>query len=619
MKSTRSTGNTHQVAKIRKDLDDARKLEAKNLTRLSQLLQKRKRKQGGAKQTTIDAAQRGADKAKKRVAELEEKLRLLVGDPGFGDNTSNVAEANTSTTVKNGSLTVVPNVLTITQVVPTPSSASPMNALVVVKDVSMAIVPNASTICEGHTKDVSMMVIVPDVSSIPHGGPGLALTISPPILAVSTPIDYDVDCALAPTVPNSSAPIPNTPVISTPTSIKPNPPSDTPDTPVPTELESSTNLPGATPKDSIPNGLKRKNDDETATVQVDKDGDIIMEGGQTVEAVSKPPPPKKTKSVKNEKTEMPLTTWKGTPEEQERAGRLYDKHQKDAPLLKKPYQGLTGDQQRSYLRIANTLIQLWGWANDPFLVPGLCFPASLKKLIKENQDVLPTSGSTSLDLIEHIFTTVYGNMACTLCRQGSSRTPDGWQKLKERRRQTQEAERQAKLAGGTKPIIRNSKPLPLVSGDYLDDLDKKEPWVLDCGCTFEAACVEFFMWKTWSGKQGDKRELMRLIPKSPREFLVQNLPDLCALNIGDLMNHRGTGFWDLDHQIDLREKQVEVLQDELAEFKKIKLEMGEPTEKGKLTVIYVQSLAVNDKRQLIHCRNLRLDADKEATTAETPN
>lgn len=220
------------------------------------------------------------------------------------------------------------------------------------------------------------------------------------------------------------------------------------------------------------------------------------------------------------------------------------------------------------------------------------------------QGYAPTAGSTSIHLMQHLFLTSHHNLKCRQCTPATSRSDEGKEKAKASKVQERVDKKREREAEGKRYIPRRPKAPAVISGDY-SKVKVDEGLVMACGCTFEAACWEFFMWKTWSAVQGGLTGSMGFLSKSPREFVIQNLPDLCALNIEDLMNYRGEGFWDIEHQLDLRRKQISNISAEADELEQIKKEMGGGKEPEKGKVVYVvQGLWMNEKRQPLRYQDI---------------
>ncbi|TFK58093.1 hypothetical protein BDN72DRAFT_907085 [Pluteus cervinus] len=148
------------------------------------------------------------------------------------------------------------------------------------------------------------------------------------------------------------------------------------------------------------------------------------------------------------------------------------------------------------------------------------------------------------------------------CYGKPCRTDVGRETLKSRQDGEKEERAQQRVAAGLEPMNRNTDepPPPVVSGkfyEHIGDVDGKE-WVMDCGCSFEMACWAFFLHKHFWGVhvQSGEWELMPHLPVYPREFMIQNMSNFAMIEISQIMNWRGTGFWDRDFHIRMRKTQI---------------------------------------------------------------
>ncbi|TFK60864.1 hypothetical protein BDN72DRAFT_904612 [Pluteus cervinus] len=175
-------------------------------------------------------------------------------------------------------------------------------------------------------------------------------------------------------------------------------------------------------------------------------------------------------------------------------------------------------------------------------------------------------------------------MKCKSCCKKALRSEEGIQAMKARLEEAKLMRLKVKMekedvtlneALNDKKSAKNQVAYK-VTGDYSKLRGEPGPeWVLDCGCSFEMACWGFFTWKNWWTQNSNDRtlELMPPIPVHPREGVFQNLSRFICFRIDDLMNWRGTGFWDPSFQIKMRKVQVNrllALIDELEEWQESK-------------------------------------------------
>ncbi|TFK61506.1 hypothetical protein BDN72DRAFT_863541 [Pluteus cervinus] len=264
--------------------------------------------------------------------------------------------------------------------------------------------------------------------------------------------------------------------------------------------------------------------------------------------------------------------WRGTTKERAEAAVMYEEFKLMKHVLKKSYKDTPSPSL--YRKAGRYGIILWGRAKDPYAIPELELPAQFRESLRTVQDLLPESACTSVQLTEHVLTTSHDLAKCDSCKGRPRRTTKGKavvKKTQTKKKATRAAANQQK-AKPRKP--QAPPPTYIITGNYSDSVGlTAEPdeidnggglgeWVLDCGCNFTMAIWGFFAWKNLWGQNSETGEWERMfpIPVHPREFVFQNLSNFAGLKVGNLMNPRGTGFWDRRFHLHLRKTQLEYFQ-----------------------------------------------------------
>ncbi|KAF8331199.1 hypothetical protein F5887DRAFT_922790 [Amanita rubescens] len=227
------------------------------------------------------------------------------------------------------------------------------------------------------------------------------------------------------------------------------------------------------------------------------------------------------------------------------------------------------DKQKMAEEVKKTVLKYWGGAQD--------IPAKLRRLIRENQSLVPEAATRSRGLALECLTTQNFNVFCpyhhTIDKAGTKTDGKDGQKY-----------------------VLNGVPLPreTVHPDAIKALKTKKSALytskgefrsprlrdgyLNCGCEIDEALMDFYFWKTWTLTgvvNGEKvTESMRdqRFPPRLRAFLVKHFQDWTCLTIDDL--YTGSYYRTPEHhQGAMYFKQLERI---LAKYNDLQEKLGGP-------------------------------------------
>lgn len=164
-------------------------------------------------------------------------------------------------------------------------------------------------------------------------------------------------------------------------------------------------------------------------------------------------------------------------------------------------------------------VKIFAAASDP--INEVPLPRSFRVAVRTHQRLVPTAGTTSIELSRHILSN----------HDGKARCSSDWLRTTRSEKETKD--------------VRENK----VHGKYFEDDE-----AMTCGCSWDGGIWELFVWKTWKGRQGDEMERMPHLSVRERLFVMQNISEMTGMEISDWFCEVGEDWHDDAHQITITKR-----------------------------------------------------------------
>ncbi|KAF8079000.1 hypothetical protein FPV67DRAFT_1444205 [Lyophyllum atratum] len=288
-----------------------------------------------------------------------------------------------------------------------------------------------------------------------------------------------------------------------------------------TKLLSMDDLPGGTALDVEISEMKTGKRDEKKGMGQEENlsGDEVVEVEETAAPGKGKEKSKSKKGKEKSETASKKERKKTIGADDESEGSGDEQEKPSAKTNEKLYEDLSEDEKENLPAKARKEFRL-------FLKKGTPVGSGLRRMIRENQWLLPESATISRELALHILGSTHANTQCLFHR---------------------ETKAEGKKGGFTKGIVLTGTPGPrLVKSKNMPRPKAPAEGLLHCGCEEDKALLDFIFWKTWkatytsSYKKSYTEGLatQRLEPRS-RMFMVHAVEEYSGLKLDDFYTGPG--------------------------------------------------------------------------------